>query len=54
MVAVTAWLVMGGYGWFVWPSYAICLLILVLNVYLPLRHHKYLIAGITDNQNKKL
>lgn len=37
------WLGMGGYGWYVWSSYALGLLIIVLNIYLPLRHHRLLL-----------
>ena len=31
---------MGGYGFYVWSSYGLALLVLVLNLYLPLRRHK--------------
>lgn len=45
-MVLTTWLLMGGYGGFVWTAYAICLLILALNVYLPLRQHKRLLADL--------
>jgi heme exporter protein D len=31
---------MGGYGFYVWTSYAFAALILIFNLYLPLRRHK--------------
>ncbi len=42
MTPLAEWLHMGGYGWYVWTSYAAGLLIIVLNIYLPLRHHRLL------------
>lgn len=42
MNAFTDWLAMGGYGWYVWLSYAAGLLVLVVNVWLPLRYHRRL------------
>ncbi|MGB5438772.1 MAG: heme exporter protein CcmD [Gammaproteobacteria bacterium] len=35
---------MGGYAFYVWTSYAIALVVLVLNVLLPLRHRRKLLA----------
>ena len=37
------WFAMGGYGWYVWPSYIVGITILVLNVWLPLRYHQRLL-----------
>ncbi|MBC6414208.1 MAG: heme exporter protein CcmD [Chromatiales bacterium] len=34
------WFLMGGYAWFVWPSYAICLLILLWCAISPYYRHK--------------
>lgn len=31
---------MGGYGFYVWNSYGLALLVLLLNLYLPLRRRK--------------
>ncbi|MGA9031487.1 MAG: heme exporter protein CcmD [Sulfuricaulis sp.] len=31
---------MGGYGFYVWSSYGLALLVLLLNLYLPLRRRK--------------
>ena len=33
-------LAMGGYGFYVWGSYGLALLVLLLNLYLPLRRRK--------------
>lgn len=41
------WLAMGGYGWYVWPTYALGLLTLVLNAWLPLRSHRRLLKRRT-------
>lgn len=46
MSQFSEWLSMGGYGWYVWLSYALGLLIIVLNVYLPLRHHRLLLRQL--------
>lgn len=37
---------MGGYGHFVWPSYALALVILIAHVVVPLRYRRQLIADI--------
>ena len=37
------WLAMGGYAWFVWPSYALGLAVLAANLCLPLRRHRRLV-----------
>ena len=37
---------MGGYGFYVWTSYGIALIVLLLNVILPLRQRKKLLNGI--------
>ena len=34
------WFLMGGYAWFVWPSYTICLLILLWGAIAPYYRHK--------------
>jgi heme exporter protein D len=39
---MTDFLAMGGYGAFVWPSYALALLVLGLNAWLPWRRHRAL------------
>jgi len=37
---------MGGYASYVWTSYGIALVVLLVNVILPLRQRKKLLAGI--------
>ncbi len=44
MSAVAEWFAMGGYGWYVWPSYLAGVLVLALNLWLPLRRHRRLLA----------
>lgn len=37
------WLAMGGYGWFVWPSYLLGLAVLAANLCLPVMRHRRLL-----------
>ena len=37
---------MGGYGFYVWTSYGIALVVLVLNIVLPLRQRRKVLADI--------
>jgi len=43
---LTEFLHMGGYGFYVWSSYGIALLVLVLNIVLPARQRTKLLADI--------
>ena len=43
---------MGGYAFYVWSSYGISLIILLINVYLPLQREKKIIQSITE-KNKQ-
>ena len=48
---------MGGYAFYVWTSYGIALVVLLLNALLPLRQRKKLLSGIAraarrDRRNK--
>lgn len=36
------WLLMDGYGWFVWPSYVLGLLVLLFNLAYPFYRHRRL------------
>lgn len=36
---------MGGYAWFVWPSYALGLAVLAANLCLPMMRHRRLVRG---------
>jgi heme exporter protein D len=37
---------MGGYGFYVWTSYGIALVVLLLNIILPARQHRKLLTDI--------
>ena len=37
---------MGGYGWYVWSSYGLTLLVLVVNAVLPLIQRRKILVGI--------
>jgi heme exporter protein D len=37
---------MGGYGWYVWSSYGLALLVLVVNAVLPLIQRRKILVGI--------
>ena len=41
-MSMQAWFTMGGYAWFVWPSYFIGLVVLIWSAYIPLRRHRRL------------
>ena len=43
---------MGGYAFYVWSSYGISLVILLINVYLPLQREKKIIQSISE-KNKQ-
>lgn len=38
---------MGGYAAYIWPAYVIVAVVLVLNVYLPLRRHRRLLDDLS-------
>ncbi len=50
MSALADWFAMGGYGWYVWPSYAAGLLVVALNLWLPLRRHRRLRAHFASDR----
>ena len=41
-MSLQEFLAMGGYGFYVWTSDGICLIVLVANVIVPIRQHKKL------------
>lgn len=43
---------MGGYAFYVWTSYAIALLVLLVNVILPLRQRKKLLDNIARSARR--
>ncbi|MBC7162485.1 heme exporter protein CcmD [Immundisolibacter sp.] len=42
---MSEFLAMGGYGAYVWPSYALAALVLGLNAWLPWRRHRHLLRA---------
>jgi len=44
---------MGGYAFYVWTSYGIALLILLVNVVAPLRLHRKLLTGIARTSKRR-
>jgi heme exporter protein D len=43
-MSLTEFFHMGGYGFYVWTSYGLALIVLVMNVLMPIRRRKQLIA----------
>ena len=42
-MSLMEWFIMGGYAWFVWPSYVISLVIFIWNLCAPiLRHRRFI------------
>jgi heme exporter protein D len=44
---------MGGYAFYVWTSYGIALLVLLVNIIAPLRQRKKLLHGIADTARRR-
>lgn len=53
MSGLAVFLEMGGYAWFVWPSYGLVLIVLVLNLVLPLRRERALRSRIMKRQHRE-
>jgi heme exporter protein D len=49
---LTEFLHMGGYAFYVWTSYGIALVVLLLNVILPLRQRNKLLANIARSTRR--
>lgn len=47
-MSLNEFLYMGGYAFYVWTSYAIALIILILNVVMPMMQHKKLLKQIIN------
>lgn len=43
---------MGGYAFYVWSSYGICLIVLLINVVIPIQREKKIIQSISE-KNKQ-
>ena len=51
----TEFFMMGGYAWYVWPSWFLTLLILLWNVLAPRRRHRQLLQQLqTQAQRERL
>jgi len=48
---MTEFLNMGGYGLYVWPAYLIVAIVLILNLVVPLRHHRRLLSKMSRHNN---
>lgn len=44
---------MGGYGFYIWSTYALAFIVLVLNTIIPLRRETKLLQSIAKKQNVK-
>ncbi len=44
---------MGGYGKFVWSSYLIVFIVLIVNLWLPIRRHRRQLKSIIHREDKK-
>ncbi len=49
---MTEFLNMGGYGLYVWPAYLIVAIVLILNLIVPLRHHRRLLSEFSRHKNR--
>ena len=43
---------MDGYGVYVWPAYLIVAIVLIVNLIIPLRHHRMLLDKISRRKNR--
>ncbi|MCH7696467.1 MAG: heme exporter protein CcmD [Proteobacteria bacterium] len=53
MSQLTEFLHMGGYGLYVWSSYGLCLIVLLINVILPVRREKQIIKSLKKRQERE-
>ena len=53
MTGITEFFHMGGYGLYVWPSYGLTAIVLVLNYLLPVRREQKLIRKLSKLQEGK-
>jgi heme exporter protein D len=49
---MTEFFAMGGKAWFVWPAYALGLLVIIYNIISPLRKHRRLLARLKRLNSK--
>ncbi len=53
MSQISEFLYMGGYAFYIWVSYGLGLVVLVLNTILPMRHEKQIIRSIKKRQEQE-
>lgn len=53
MTGISEFLHMGGYAFYVWTSYGLTVLVLVMNYLLPIRHERKLIRKLSNLQSSK-
>lgn len=46
-------LTMGGYAIYVWPAYGVCLVVLLANVWLPIRRRRQFIRRLNRKQQRQ-
>jgi heme exporter protein D len=51
-MSVEQFLNMGGYGWYVWPSYALTALVLLINCLSPMLQRKQLLRQLALKQKR--
>ena len=52
-MSLTEFLHMGGYGFYVWSSYGLALIVLVVNVLMPIWRRKKLIADFARRERRE-
>ncbi|MBL09878.1 MAG: heme exporter protein CcmD [Acidiferrobacteraceae bacterium] len=52
-MSISEFFFMGGYGKFVWSSYLIVFIVLIVNLWLPIRRHRRQLKSIIHREDKK-
>ncbi len=50
---IAEFLHMGGYGLYVWSSYGLCLIVLLINIVLPVQREKQIIKSLKKRQERE-
>jgi len=53
MSQIAEFLHMGGYGLYVWSSYGLCLLVLLMNIVFPILREKQIIRTLRKRQERE-
>lgn len=51
-MSLTEFLHMGGYAFYVWTSYGLALLVLIMNLWIPIRRRRKLIADFSRRRHR--